>query len=348
MNTDQSTTLFTVDVREIRRTCYCPLRTRPGQYCGASSKFRMHVEDGTGEYRYACRIHLRHVKASFPRGEEVVTYTMEHSNIHSHATLRLLVDDAPSQSSSSQEQHPPEERVQDHDMHDDDAPSSPRTPLSTTVPIFLFTNPTTDYGSMFVTPPASPMRTPPDAPPPPPPRLQRANAGPYYYGDYEIPPPPPPPTLRRTDGPFDAIPVIYREDRTLLDRLNEAAAAWSPTFNHRQSPSPTQPPTLEDVNSMVVRMIRHQGGVKLKKSSSSMSNKNTTSNGDSDGGGYHRAVCTTECSICLTNDVEHGVTGGVLRCGHTFHNRCISEWFVRGKFSCPCCRASADVLDLLK
>ena len=325
---------LTIDVREISRTCYCPLRTRPGQYCGSSSKFRMHINDGTGEYRYACGVHLSHVKASFPRGEEVVTYKMEHSNINSHAILRRVNHESTDESMTDESTTIEVEQ----DIDADDTPSSPQTQTqtqSTNIPIFNFTNPTTDYGSMFLTPPATPdsysrnissMSTP-DAPP----RLQRANAGPNY-GIYESPPPP---ALRRTDGPFDSVP-IHREDQTLLDRLNEAATAWSPTFNHRQPPPPPPPPTLENVNSMVVQMIRHQGGVQLKTSSSSMSNKNTMSNG------------TTECSICLTNDVEHGVTGGVLRCGHTFHNRCISEWFVRGKFSCPCCRASADVLDLLK
>jgi hypothetical protein len=43
------------------------------------------------------------------------------------------------------------------------------------------------------------------------------------------------------------------------------------------------------------------------------------------------------CSICLDpcHDLE---TCGRLDCGHSFHKRCITEWFGMKKNSCPNCR----------
>ncbi|KAF8103959.1 hypothetical protein N665_0182s0065 [Sinapis alba] len=46
---------------------------------------------------------------------------------------------------------------------------------------------------------------------------------------------------------------------------------------------------------------------------------------------------TSSCSICL-QDWEEGQVGRKLeRCGHTFHMKCIDEWFLR-QISCPICR----------
>uniref|UniRef100_M4F3Y5 RING-type domain-containing protein n=2 Tax=Brassica TaxID=3705 RepID=M4F3Y5_BRACM len=46
---------------------------------------------------------------------------------------------------------------------------------------------------------------------------------------------------------------------------------------------------------------------------------------------------TSSCSICL-QDWEEGQVGRKLeRCGHTFHMKCIDEWFLR-QVSCPICR----------
>ncbi|CAG7876925.1 unnamed protein product [Brassica rapa] len=46
---------------------------------------------------------------------------------------------------------------------------------------------------------------------------------------------------------------------------------------------------------------------------------------------------TSSCSICL-QDWEEGQVGRKLeRCGHTFHMKCIDQWFLR-QVSCPICR----------
>ena len=46
---------------------------------------------------------------------------------------------------------------------------------------------------------------------------------------------------------------------------------------------------------------------------------------------------TDECTICLSN-VENHAEGGTLRkCGHTFHNECLTNWLVSNN-SCPNCR----------
>lgn len=297
-----------VNTEEISHTCYCPLRTRTGRFCGARSKFRIHINDGTGGYRYACRTHLPHVLSDFPQGSEPIIYSIEQSDRRIHAILRRVEFDPetrrvrtvfPLIPRTHEEDEPVQRQTDDNVVH---------------TPLFHFSSPVTNYGSMYTTPPATPEQSSSSLPPPPPPRpqfsLQRANAGWYDSND-----------------------VMYRNTSpSFMDRLNQA---WSPTFipqfneQHTFPPLPPPPPphppppTLENVNSMVVQMIRHRG-VKLNPSSN---------------------TCV-ECSVCLTHNVNPE-TGGALRCGHTFHNECISKWFIRGKFNCPCCRASADILPLI-
>lgn len=291
-----------VNTREISRTCYCPLRTRTGRFCGASSKFRIHVNDETGEYRYACRTHLPHVLLEFPDDSEPIIYSIEHSDRRIRAILRRVDYDSetrhvrtvfPLIPQTDEEDDTQQQTEDDVNGVNNDSNDVVNTPL------FTFSSPTTNYGSMYPTPPESPERTP-SSPPPLPPRpqfpLQRANA-----------------------GLFDAFSTDLQS--SFMNRLNQA---WSPTFGIPQNGQQTPlPPTMENVNSMIVQMIHHRG-IKLNPSSD---------------------TCV-ECSVCLTHDVEPN-TGGALRCGHTFHNECIYEWFIRGKFNCPCCRVSADILPLI-
>ena len=306
-----------VNTQDISRTCYCPLRTRTGHFCGASSKFRIHINDETGEYRYACRTHLPHVLSEFPEGSEPIIYSVEQSDRRIHAILRRVVFDPETrrvrtvfplipQTNEEEESVPPQT--------DDDVNGN-----VVHTPLFRFSSPVTNYGSMYTTPPATPEQTSSSPPPPPPPRpqfpLQRANAGWSDDSNENV-------GLFGTDWQYRST-----LQSSFMNRLNQA---WSPTFipqfneqHTSPSPPPPPPPTMENVNSMVVQMIRHRG-VKLNPSSN---------------------TCV-ECSVCLTHDVEPN-TGGALRCGHTFHNECISKWFIRGKFNCPCCRASADILPLI-
>jgi hypothetical protein len=46
---------------------------------------------------------------------------------------------------------------------------------------------------------------------------------------------------------------------------------------------------------------------------------------------------TEECPICY-NDFNEDSKVGVLRCGHTFHHKCISEWISYDGKNCPLCR----------
>jgi hypothetical protein len=50
-----------------------------------------------------------------------------------------------------------------------------------------------------------------------------------------------------------------------------------------------------------------------------------------------RFIKPAECTICLT-DVDNCNDGGsIKRCGHTFHNECLSNWLTNHN-SCPNCR----------
>jgi len=49
---------------------------------------------------------------------------------------------------------------------------------------------------------------------------------------------------------------------------------------------------------------------------------------------------TVECAVCLA-DIPHTELRRILRCGHTFHAKCVDEWFaVYGNPRCPTCRAA--------
>lgn len=50
-----------------------------------------------------------------------------------------------------------------------------------------------------------------------------------------------------------------------------------------------------------------------------------------------------ECSICLDSEVLEIFYR--LKCGHNFHNSCISAWFkAKGNKACPLCRADPDII----
>jgi hypothetical protein len=38
---------------------------------------------------------------------------------------------------------------------------------------------------------------------------------------------------------------------------------------------------------------------------------------------------------------------GKLHCGHTFHKKCITNWFLQNKKTCPNCRAIIDINALI-
>lgn len=54
----------------------------------------------------------------------------------------------------------------------------------------------------------------------------------------------------------------------------------------------------------------------------------------------------TECTICL--DMMHTSEGGALSCGHSFHTKCITNWFLGKHFNCPNCRQKVDVRAFIK
>lgn len=53
-----------------------------------------------------------------------------------------------------------------------------------------------------------------------------------------------------------------------------------------------------------------------------------------------------ECTICL--DTVHASEGGALSCGHSFHTKCITNWFLGKHFNCPNCRQKVDVRAFIK
>ena len=48
-----------------------------------------------------------------------------------------------------------------------------------------------------------------------------------------------------------------------------------------------------------------------------------------------KIIITDTCNICLDEMKEYVV----VKCGHSFHKECISEWLIK-KTTCPCCRHS--------
>jgi hypothetical protein len=45
-----------------------------------------------------------------------------------------------------------------------------------------------------------------------------------------------------------------------------------------------------------------------------------------------------ECTICIS-EIENNTMHAKLRCGHSFHIKCIQTWFKQAE-KCPCCRAN--------
>ena len=46
-----------------------------------------------------------------------------------------------------------------------------------------------------------------------------------------------------------------------------------------------------------------------------------------------------DCPICFESIKPHSRVREKLSCGHSFHRKCISEWFARDQNdSCPVCR----------
>ena len=52
--------------------------------------------------------------------------------------------------------------------------------------------------------------------------------------------------------------------------------------------------------------------------------------------GVHRPFVETTCAICL-DEVSTKVGSKRLKCGHTFHNKCITEWLDAGRENSHCC-----------
>nr|QOI90582.1 hypothetical protein HWQ62_00451 [Pyramimonas orientalis virus] len=50
--------------------------------------------------------------------------------------------------------------------------------------------------------------------------------------------------------------------------------------------------------------------------------------------------CDSECSICMEAVLPSN--GGHLKCNHSFHNSCITSWFIKNKNTCPYCRKVCD------
>lgn len=53
---------------------------------------------------------------------------------------------------------------------------------------------------------------------------------------------------------------------------------------------------------------------------------------------------TATCSICLS-ELSSQDGRYTLKCQHTFHPRCVTEWLVKGNTNCPMCRVSIGELD---
>ena len=49
-----------------------------------------------------------------------------------------------------------------------------------------------------------------------------------------------------------------------------------------------------------------------------------------------------ECSICL-DTVNNENEGGFICCGHNFHNKCLYNWTLHNKKTCPNCRKEFDI-----
>lgn len=49
------------------------------------------------------------------------------------------------------------------------------------------------------------------------------------------------------------------------------------------------------------------------------------------------AVLVDSCTICL-DDVQVGESAITVRCGHTFHAKCITKWVTESAPTCPVCQ----------
>jgi hypothetical protein len=55
---------------------------------------------------------------------------------------------------------------------------------------------------------------------------------------------------------------------------------------------------------------------------------------------FAKNQCQNECSICMENVLP--TNGGHLTCNHSFHNECITNWFIKNKNTCPYCRTKCN------
>lgn len=158
------------------------------------------------------------------------------------------------------------------------------------------------------------------------------------YDSFITPPHTPVQNQPTTPPPLNVTRTMY--DTQNLQRSN-ASNEYTPltrtdfvSFNHSQ---PTNNTFLQRLNSVANdRNIR--GIIDVKNDIRSLINTN---------GLKLKTPTSSECSICLSNNINHR-NGGSIRCGHSFHTTCISRWFnTNTRFTCPCCRASADILDLI-
>jgi hypothetical protein len=54
------------------------------------------------------------------------------------------------------------------------------------------------------------------------------------------------------------------------------------------------------------------------------------------------------CPICMDDVADNDEAGGgMLRCKHIFHNKCIQKWFVKTR-NCPTCRKKCNLVDFIK
>ena len=58
--------------------------------------------------------------------------------------------------------------------------------------------------------------------------------------------------------------------------------------------------------------------------------------GESDFCGIHKQFDGDTCSICL-EDVTSKGSSRKLKCGHMFHNKCVSQWLNSGNENAHCC-----------
>lgn len=50
-----------------------------------------------------------------------------------------------------------------------------------------------------------------------------------------------------------------------------------------------------------------------------------------------KVLTDTDCSVCLEKIIT-GKSGMIMRCGHTYHLKCLNDWIITGNPTCPMCR----------